>query len=50
MLGLGVVEVLMMFQMDTNSEAEGRLGVVFGAYVVVVVVNVPLDLSGSCMN
>ena len=50
MLGLGVVEVLMMFQMDTNSEAEGRLGVVFGANVVVVVVNVPLDLSGSCMN
>ena len=49
MLGLGVVEVLMMFQMDTNSEAEGRLGVVFGANVVVVV-KVPLDLSGSCMN
>ena len=49
MLGLGVVEVLMMFQMDTNSEAEGRLGVVFGANVVGFVEE-PLDLYGSCMN
>ena len=44
-----MVEVLMIFQRETNSEAEGRLGVVFGANVAGFVEE-PLDLYGSCMN